>query len=74
MVHCASLFAPDGDGSLDKNGNITKIGTQIWIHNMEDAVGLSGARILVAVYSRSVRHFADVLSLLGERLEVLHVL
>jgi hypothetical protein len=49
MVHCASLFAPDGDGSLDKNGNITKIGTQIWTHNMEDAARLSGAWILVAV-------------------------
>jgi hypothetical protein len=32
------------------------------------------ARILAAVYSRSVLRFADVLSLLGERLKVLHVL
>ena len=32
------------------------------------------ARILAAVYSRSVIRFADVLSLLGERLKVLHVL
>ena len=32
------------------------------------------ARILAAVYSGSALPFADVLSLLGERLEVLHVL
>jgi len=32
------------------------------------------ARILAAVYSGSVLPFADVLSMLGERLEVLHVL
>ena len=32
------------------------------------------ARILAAVYSRSVLRFADVLTLFGERLEVLHVL
>ncbi len=32
------------------------------------------ARILAAVYSGSALPFADVLSMLGERLEVLHVL
>ena len=32
------------------------------------------ARILAAVYSRSVLRCADVISLLDERLEVLHVL